>query len=315
MSVFKINSDFYKYGVSDILLQNIKSWVSYGFLQLGAYTPITFDSPASGYTNLKRSYDNAFGGSGRVFEGLGGEWVWENVVQHPDDIDPPFQVSGVFVNSTFLPLDTVGASGYKVDYQNGRVIFNSALASSSQVKCEYTLRDIATYDTDSKEWKTITKDYFERFATLDVHQPSGIASILRDRRVWLPCVAIEVRDRKNDGFQLGGGILSEFSVFYHIFADNSFSNKKIVDILADQQDKVLNLYDVNTAPFSLNFDGTLPSGIATYPVLSNREGAYFNMYARIDQAVGKPVILRSDVHRGEARHSIVVQRPVGTWEL
>src|SRR5688572_24263958 len=114
MPVFKGTKSFYNHEISDIVAQNLKSWLEYGLLEVGAYTPITFDSPASGYTVLQRAYDDRYGAD-RVFEGLG-EWAWESDVSTSiSGLDPVFRVSGVYVDDDFYPLSTSGAYAHTID--------------------------------------------------------------------------------------------------------------------------------------------------------------------------------------------------------
>src|SRR5688572_14147150 len=155
MSVLKGNKNFYDYEVSDALANNIQRWLEYGFAEMGAYTIAAFDKPTSGLTQLQRAYDDRHGGEGRVYEGMGPGWIWENDINPIGGGDRPIIASGVLVNHVFYPANTPGPYQHKIDFKHGRVVFASGVAKNALVECQYTFRDIGVYNVDGPEWKTI----------------------------------------------------------------------------------------------------------------------------------------------------------------
>jgi hypothetical protein len=314
MPVFKSSKGFYEYEVNDILVENLKSWIRYGLLELGAYTAAKFNLPTSGLTILKRTYDDRSGGSGKVFEGMGPSWVWETDVSAVQGNQPIFQVSGVYVNNTFYPTaSTTGTYSHYVDYRNGRVVFNNALPSTDVVKCEYVFNNIDVFSTNSRQWKTITHEYEKQFNSLDGLSPSGMAAILKQNRVWLPSVVVDLQHITSEPLQLGGGEIAKAEVAYHIFADTAFSAYKLCNILGNEESKVLTLYDINKSPFPYNYNGSLASGAITYPNLSDRGSQYFWTYAQIEQATAIPYNSVTNVFRSETNHTISIDRYLSTY--
>lgn len=311
MGVLKGISDFYNDSISDTLLYNLQQWLSYGLIEKGAYTVVAFNQSTSGYTTLKRSYDERYSGAGRVYEGLGPSWVWQSGVSVPTGYIAPFNVSGVYVDDSYYPLDTTGSYSHVVDYANGRIIFNNAISSTKTVKCEYVMNDVAVYLTSGPQWRIIMDQYISKFNNLNTLQPSGMASVLKDNRVWLPCVAIDIQERTQTGLQLGGGTVCNFAAFYHIFADTAFANRALIDIINDQEEKKLILFDVNNSPFPLGSSGNLVSGAKTYLDLIN-DTQYYLTSAYVDKSRGGSISSVSDVQRGEVRQSILVNRYLGT---
>jgi hypothetical protein len=259
--------------------------------------------------------DEREGGAGRVYEGMGPSWAWETgVVPVTSGLTPIFQVSGVYVNNTFYPTSTTsGTYGHIVDYRRGRVVFNSAIPSTDSVKCEYVFRDVDIFLTNSKQWKTITSEYEKQFNDLENLSPSGMASILKENRVWLPCVAIDLKSVTSEGLQLGGGEIAKLYVDYHIFANRSFDAYKLCNIIGNQEATVLDLYDINKAPFPYNYNGTLASGALSYPTLADRTGQYFWTYGYIETATATPYNSSTDVYRSESNHTISVDRYLSTY--
>jgi hypothetical protein len=312
MSVLKGSKNFYSYEASDTLAYNLKNWLEYGLVEMGAYTPVKFSLATSGYTNLKNVYDERYGGSNRVYEGLGPSWVWESGISPIGTSINPFQVSGVYVNNTFYPSSTTsGSYAHTVDYERGRIIFASGV--SATVKCEYTFRDISVYLSDTPQWKEIITQYLDKYDTLDTSSPSGMASVLKENRVWLPCVVIEVQDRTNSALQLGGGEINTYAVFYHVFSDNAFSAKRLIDTINNQYEKTLTLFDINSAPFPLSYEGSISSGALTYPEVSSRSSPYFWTYGAIISSRGGSMGNLSDVYTGTVVQSIEVARYLSTY--
>lgn len=312
MGVFKGTKQYYNYDVTDIVGQNIKNWLDYGLLEIGAYTPITTTGYASGYSILQQTYDPNFG-NGKVFNGFGPSWCWESGVAIPSGLGDLFQVSGVYVNNQFYPKDTSGYFSHNIDYQNGRVIFDNNISGSGTVRCNYVIKDIAIYTDDSPQWKIILDEYINRYTEENNQSPSGISSVLKERRVWLPCVVIEVQDRTNSPLQLGGGEYNELAVVYHIFGERPFDVKRISDILNNQENKRFDLYDVNVAPYHFNFDGTLSQNSRTYPQLANVNNEYFWTFADIESSRGGSVNNEYGLFSSQIIQSVVVARYLNTY--
>ena len=316
MSVFKGKKGFYDYEVSDTLAYNLKSWIDYGLLETGAYTVVAFTNTAtSGYSNLKRVYDDRYGGHGKVYEGMGPGWVWEtNVNPVIGGINLPLVASGIRVNGTFYPTSsTSGTYQHIIDFRHGRVIFANSLPASANVQCEYTFRDVATYLVDDPEWRVIVEGYTDKFESLSSNSPSGMAQFLKDNRVWLPSVAIEVGNRFNSPLQLGGGDVNEFDVNYHIFSESAFVNRRLADLLNNQYQTVLPLLDINTAQLPFTYEGSVVTNALTYPELAVRESQYFYTYGYISETSGGPQTTSTDVYRAEISHTISVDRYMSTF--
>lgn len=318
MSVFRSTKSFYQYDASDILAHNLKERLKYGLLEMGAYTVVKFSTEASGYTNLKRVRDERFSyhpSSGSSYEGIGEHWAWEtDVTSIASGISSIYVPSGIFINNTFmLTATTSGTFSHKIDFRNGRVIFDNPIPSASAVKCEYTFNDVAVYLNDDPQWKSIVDEYVTRFANIDSLSPSGMAMKLKEDRVWLPCVVVDVHSSDHTGLQLGGGELTTYRVSYHIFSDYPFIAKKLSDLLNGEENKVFNLYDVNTAAFPYNFDGSLNSGRDTYKNLSADGNDNFWTFAHIKKSRGGVVGSITDLYRAEIINDIDVPRYISTY--
>ena len=284
MSVFKRTNQYYnKYGAEDILAHNLAAWIEYGLLELGAYTPITFLSPTSGYTDLKKSFDREYGGDGRVYEGFGPSWAWQTGVAAPSGLSSIFRPSGVWVDGTFYGPGH-GTYGHQVDYRNGRIIFDTAVTTGT-VQCEYVMNDVGVGFSDDQEYQRLVSDYADRFADIGTTSPSGLSANRKSERVWLPSVFVNVNGLNSTrGLQLGGGEINTVSTSCHIFAERPYDRSSLMNIIQDEQAKVLSLYDLNDDTLPFNYDGSLISSPVEYPTLAVKTNENFWTFAYIKSA-------------------------------
>ena len=78
-------------------------------------------------------------------------WVWQ-VGLRLQMADAPLVsnmynsgISGVYVDDTFYSSSTTGTYSHKIDYFNGRVIFDNAIPSGSKVQAEHGYKYIVVY--------------------------------------------------------------------------------------------------------------------------------------------------------------------------
>lgn len=307
MSILRSDRNFYDYHISDIVLFNLKERLSYGLLELGAYTVVDEDE-SSTYRTLNKVHDRSLGGTGKVYEGVGASWVWQDDVTVPSGYPAIFQPSGVYVNSVFYPTaSTSGTYAHYIDYRNGRVIFNSAVTSGT-VECNYVANDVAFYMHDEKEWKTFISLADQNYSEIGSISPSGIASVLKSHRVHLPCVFLETVNKDHEALQLGGGEQSVFEIRYHILADNPFLRKTIGDIIDDQIQKVFPIYDIKDAPFPLDYKGRINDDALTYLELADSSSPYFMDKAMIVSSSVNYTTRINDLYIGRVRQKLKMDR-------
>jgi len=306
MATLKGTTEFYSFDSTDILSYNIKAMFKYGLLEKSAYSNVTLNGSNSGLAELQLVKDNRHT-DGTVFESYGPSIVWESGLVNAFSYDNPIAVSGIYIDNTFVPNGTTGASGFYIDYEFGRVVTNSDF-SSNTIKMEYSFPEVAIYSSDSDQWKSIINSYMDSFDSVGNLSPSGIASRLKENRIWTPCMVVDIQDRTNEPFQLGGGEIHDYAVFYHIFANNGFQATKISDIVNNQESTSLFLYNINNAPFPLEFNGSLASGALQYNQLARQDSPYFWSKARIESSRGGKRNTFSDIYRSEVVQQISVIR-------
>lgn len=264
------------------LQDNIVEFLEWSLLQKGNYMNVTLGelSPEGvDYSKLRPSSNSAFA-SGKAWEGFRQNWVWQSGVSYSP---PPIVgsnnampgISGVYVNNTFYPSSTSGTYSHKVDYFNGRILFDNPIPLNSVVRAEYSYKYINIVYANNLPWLTEVQysslDLNSDFNTLN----KGKYDTPTESRVQLPAIAIEVVPRRTfKGYQLGGGQFINTDILFHCLAEDEYTRNKLVDIISMQNDKVVVMFNSNqiakSGEFPLNYRGFPVSGALRYPDLISK---------------------------------------------
>jgi hypothetical protein len=246
------------------LENNIKSYLDWGFLNIGGFVNINI--PTTNISSfdlhiLKPTVDKNQTPNYKVWQTPRKDWVYETGINYNGA--NPINISGIYVNSTLYPAPTgSGNITYKLNYPEGKVIFNSGLPASSVVQMNYSYRSIQVYKSEEfPYWKEIQHRSLEN-KTGFVLSDKGDFSIGTEHRVQLPAIILEtVASSKSIPFRLGDKSLIIYQdILCHVLADNRNDKNNIVDILRLQEDRVIWLYNTNTVVrsgvYPLNYDGS-----------------------------------------------------------
>ena len=258
------------------LINNYKSFLDYGFLNIGAFTNVKI--PTTNINNfdlhiLKPTTDS-INNSNTVWQSPRKDWVYESGINFSGV--SPTNISGVYINSNFYPAPTGNATvGYKINYTDGRVIFNQAVPASSSVKTEYSYRNIQIYKMEEfPYWKEIQYASLENKTGFSL-KDKGDFVISGEKRVQLPAIIIEpVARSSSKPFQLGNiSQILQQDILLHILCDNAKDKNNIIDILRLQKDRVILLYNtdkvVKDGIYPLNYDGSKNINGQNYNIFIN----------------------------------------------
>lgn len=252
--------------MSEIVSDNLVEFLDWGLLDKGAFYNVRI--PTSGVYGADRSIlrpSNDARFSGKVWEAANKNWVWQSGINS-------IEVSGIFVNNTFYSKNTVGAFAYYIDYPNGRIVFNSAIASNSTVKVEYSYKIVEVADIKKN-------GFFSHLQSQAFRNDKGFTSnsgewnLIPETRLQLPSIAVEVPPiSSTKPYSLGTGARYGYiNVKFHVFGDSQSVCRKIADILVDQKEKSIFLFDSNeiaeSGAYPLTYRGDLSSNPLTYPQL------------------------------------------------
>jgi len=306
---FQNVEDFNSYYLETQLEDNLKSFLDWGFLNIGGFININRPTQninnAIGFHNLKLQSDPQFliESSGRIWETPKRQWVSTSGIQYKGI--SPIQISGVYVNSTFIPGPTGNSQySYTLDYNFGRVIFTSGLPANTSVQMDYSYKAIQTYKaTDNL---SNLKD-LQRYTFLRSEDTKNLKS---KPNAQMPCVIVQVIPGNSyKPYQLGSTVfLASQDIMLHVFTENAIDKQNIVDIIKLQKDRTLLLYDlkkvVKDKVYELNSNGSLNSNRINYLNLLNNS-AYFWKYSSFEDIKSiDNETLQSDLYYNATRVTI-----------
>jgi hypothetical protein len=257
---FKGVEDYGDFTISDEIQYGLQTYFEWGFLGIGAFTNVRI--PASGQYNnshhILTPVRNPTYSTGTIWEGIRNNWVWESGFNYSVE---PINISGIYVNGTFQPTTGVGPYAFNIDYPHGRILFDNSVPLSTTVMCEYSYKRIKFANSDSVE----SREIHERTLQVDSNFTNGSGEKVQFERnkIQLPAVIVEIIPKKSfpKGTQLGGGHYLEQSVLMHVFAETPTERNKIIDIIVNQHDSNIVIYDMNKLAendmYPLNLDGTI----------------------------------------------------------
>lgn len=242
------------YSTEDIILENIREFINYGLIELGAFINVNIGDldrygqdesrlyPVSGRPGV---IDNT------VFMSRRDDWIWENNISlKATGLNLPYVPSGIVFNNTFVPTgtDVSGVSWY-LDFSRGRVVFSSGWANIPTVQVQQSWRYVSVYDSDSYQNRTLVRDWRETNP-----DTSGF-----EAKAYMPCISIGINNyRTIKGTQLGSRTKDvEADIQFDIFAATPSDRKRLSDICNCLETKGFKLFDPNISPKPLNYRGEL----------------------------------------------------------
>lgn len=284
---FQNVEDLSSYYLETQLEDNLKSFLDWGFLNIGGFVnvnrPTQNINSTAGFHILKPQTDPAFGGdsAGRVWETIKKQWVSTTGVVYKNS--SPVQISGIYINNTFVPGPTGTVQyPYSFNYNLGRVVFNKGLPLNSSVQINYSYKAIQTYkasDTTSN-WKEL-----QRYTYLSNENNKELTS---NHRIQMPAIIVEIIPGNNyKPYELGSRtFLASQDIMLHIFTENPIEKQNIVDIIKLQKDRTLVLYDlkkvVKNQVYELNANGSINhNGLNYKNIIDN--SAYFWKYSSVEE--------------------------------
>lgn len=245
------------------LENNYKSFLEWGFLNIGAFTNVRRPTQniSSFDLHILKPTSDPNEDPRTVWQAPRKDWVYDSGISYSGAV--PISISGVYVNSTLYPAPTGNTSlGYKINYPEGKILFSKPLASTSNVQLEYSYRNIQVYKLEEfPYWKQIQHNSLDNKIGFNLSD-RGEFSIGSEHRIQLPAIIIETIARSNmKPFQLGDtSQFVEQDILLHIISDQPKDKNDIVDIIRLQKDRIIVLYNTKSVVENninpLNYDGS-----------------------------------------------------------
>ncbi len=231
--------------VSEMLVDNFVNFYDWGLLDKGGFYNI--DIPQSGIyggdRHELRLVDSPNYQDGQVWEGYRQNWVWEGSGNIDGVTEQPTNISGVFVDGSFYATGNIDKPFY-IDYPEGRVVFDAAEPTTSQVQLAYSHKRVQVMPAKGISWFTqLQKNSFRNESNFQV-QGSGGWVQLGPTRVQLPAIAVEVIPAQNTTpYQLGGGQWVVSDMLFYIISENHWEAVNLMDTVVNQNDRNLTLFN------------------------------------------------------------------------
>jgi hypothetical protein len=305
MSTFQHVYDIGQRDVISSLEDNIKSFLDWGFLNIGAFIDVNIPSNSS---NVGPAFATVVTdpsvASNTIWETPRKDWVYESGISHSNR--SPINISGIYLNNTFLPGPSgSGSYTYSLNYSLGRINFNKPVSSSSKVCLNYSYKYIQTYKAnESFWWKEVQNNTY--------YSNNPDYNISSNHRIQLPAIIIETIPRTVlTPYQLGTSenIITQ-DILLHIFTENPVQRNSIIDILILQKDKSLYLNNITKILkdniYSLDYKGQPNSNRLNYNQLQNNS-AYFTNKCYINNVfLSELNTFSSSMYNGVVRWSLEI---------
>lgn len=284
------------------LEDNIKSFLDYSFLNIGAFVnvsiPLSSPNTIGPHKCIPISGDPSLPYP-KVWAAPRKDWIYETGVSYQDL--SATNISGVYLNNTFLPAPTgSGNYGYSLNYSQGRITFHNTINSNSQLYLNYSYRLIQIYkSSDNSWWREIEKNDYNpsTYLSNDIQLPSIVLQLV-PRSVSIP-------------HELGNSAnILQQDMLLHIFTETSTQRNSIIDILLKQKDNTIMLYDINKViknnVQSLNYRGEINSQRINYDQLINNPNYILNKCYIINSILSELQSFSAGLHHGVVRWTLEI---------
>ena len=260
MTIFKGTSNFYEPSTTEVLDINLKFWLDWSFLSIGAFNNVTNSSGVYN-GNLSRMFpvkDKSYS-NGQLWKAPHGNWVWESGLEYDTQ---PINISGIYIDGALT------TTGYSVDYPNGQIILDSAINTNSEVTVNYSHKIIDIKSASVSDWfnDIQTNSLRVDFAGYGI----GSGEYQYDR-VQTPAIIYEAIDKDYSFYQMGLGQYSQQGLLFHIITQDRATANKLSDIISEQNEKTIFLFDAqllsSSGVYPLNYKGDINNGALTYSQL------------------------------------------------
>jgi hypothetical protein len=230
-------------------------------------------------TKLYNYTDDRLGGSKVVYGSPYKQWVYDKSITGAT-IPSGFTINGNFV--------ATGTSGMSIDFDNGRIIFNSGVSSGLNITGTYSVKEINSYLTTLPEDTLIIENKYilnSRFTSTEtyVHPYNPVT----------PAVFCSIEHGHNRPFAFGGEDETTSTVKAVLFCENAYQLDGALSVFADSFNETFSKIPMTMHPIA-EF-GSIKTGV--YPTGYN----YTNLNKSYNSS---QVLFLSDVTTSKIRDDV-----------
>lgn len=303
-------SNFADTDLIQLLAASYIMFLDWGLLNVGAFTNVKLNDSninLADRSKLRLSNDPQYT-IGQVWETARSNLVWESGVASATQ---PIQISGVYVNNTFYPLSTVGAFKHHIEYTTGRVVFDTAIATTSTVKLEHAFKQINVLEAkDCTVLRDLQFRTFDPYNNNYTQSASGDYSKNPNNRVQLPLIGVETTPKiMYQPYELGNFVNRVHTdMIFHVLAENDSDVKKLVNILSLQKESttfILNMDAIaKSGMFPLSYNGSLNPNPKTYPNLVAVDAFKYAKTFSLNTEGNNSSVIATNLYHGSVRTTV-----------
>ena len=208
-------------------------------------------------TKLYNYEDPRLGGDKVVYGSPYKQWVYDK------NITGATIPSGFTINNQFVPT---GTSGMKIDFDNGRIIFNSGVSTNLSITGTYSVKEVNSYITDQPEDNLIIENKFVTNSRFTVSE-----NYIPPYNPVTPCIFASIETAHNTAFAFGGEDETKCIIKVVAFCENLYQLDGVLSIFGDSYNEIFSIIPMTGHPlgeFNEMKTGAYPTGY-DYKNLSN----------------------------------------------
>lgn len=230
-------------------------------------------------TKLYNYEDPRLGGDKVVYGSPYKQWVYDK------NITGATIPSGFTINNQFVPT---GTSGMKIDFDNGRIIFNSGVSTDLNVTGTYSVKEVNSYITDQPEDNLIIENKFVTNSRFTVSE-----NYIAPYNPVTPCIFASIETAHNTAFAFGGEDETKCIIKVVAFCENLYQLDGVLSIFGDSYNEIFSLIPMTGHP--LGEFNELKTGV--YPTGYN--------YKNLSNAYNSQTLFISHVETSKIRDSVI----------
>ena len=208
-------------------------------------------------TKLYNYEDPRLGGDKVVYGSPYKQWVYDK------NITGATIPSGFTINNQFVPT---GTSGMKIDFDNGRIIFNSGVSTNLSITGTYSVKEVNSYITDQPEDNLIIENKFVTNSRFTVSE-----NYIPPYNPVTPCIFASIETAHNTAFAFGGEDETKCIIKVVAFCENLYQLDGVLSVFGDSYNEIFSIIPMTGHPlgeFNEMKTGAYPTGY-DYKNLSN----------------------------------------------
>jgi len=208
-------------------------------------------------TKLYNYQDPRLGGDKVVYGSPYKQWVYDK------NITGATIPSGFTINNQFL---STGTSGMKIDFDNGRIIFNSGVSTGLNITGTYSAKEVNSYITDQPEDNLIIENKFVTNSRFTVSE-----NYIAPYNPVTPCIFASIETSHNTAFAFGGEDETKCIIKVVAFCENLYQLDGVLSVFGDSYNEIFSIIPMTGHPlgeFNEMKTGAYPTGY-DYKNLSN----------------------------------------------